>query len=610
MANENGDIELIITLDDGSVLKGLASAEKASKRSGEKIERNLSRGLKNSFLSVGSAAAAGLAVAAAAAVGIFAKGIANATIKEDAVNDLNAALGRSGIFTKQASKDFQEFAAELQKNSDLADVVILKNAAVLQSLGDLSTDGLKQATQASVDLSAALGIDLSSAVNLVGKAAAGEIGSFSRYGLVIERGANNSETFSNALQKINAQFGGAAAAKTKTFSGALQQASNSFGALIEEIGMLITKSPQITAIFSSSGNFIEGLSKRILNFRKSGGFSALILDAIEFGKTVNALVIKPFEVALNVINTARLAISAAIQLFIASFATSIDFVAQGLNAVLSLFGKNIDNIAATTKMAAESTTETFASLATEAGTSLVNTFDTSSSQAADAFLNNLQRIAQDAPPITENIKNQVKEDIKEIELNLVSLGSAISRSFTKTEVTVASLAAQIRDGLGKGIANAFAALGGALAKGENGFSAFTKTVLSSLGDIAIQIGTVLIAAGLGWSLIPGFQASSGAIAQGIALTVIGGALKSFAGSSGGADASAGGAPATAGGGVQASTANEDFAPNENIEDEIEPRGPQVTLNVQGNIFDRKETGLELAQIISEAVGGNGVVFNT
>jgi len=240
----NESVDVIIELDTGSVKRSFSTIEKNSKKSGKKIGKNLSvglGGLKKQILGVGAALATAFAGR---------KLITAAIEQENAVNELNTALKLSGKFSEEASQDLQDYASSLQQVSTVGDETTLKTAALIQSLGQLSVDGLKRATTAATDLSAALGVDLNAAALLVGKAAAGEISSFSRYGLIIKKGADNAETLSNALTALEGKFGGAAAAKLNTFSGATQAMANAFGDVLEELGFAITKSPIIIKLFN------------------------------------------------------------------------------------------------------------------------------------------------------------------------------------------------------------------------------------------------------------------------------------------------------------------------------------------------------------------------
>jgi len=208
-----------------------------------------------------------------------------AAVQEDAINQLNIALQLSGQYSEQASQDMQDFASSLQATTRFGDEVILQNAALIQSLGQLDQEGLKEATKAAADLSAALGIDLATASNLVGKAAAGEVGTFSRYGLAIEKGASKSATFANALEAINEKFGGAAAKQINTYSGAVEQLSNVQGDLLEELGFLITKNPVV----------IQGIKLA------TEGFQQLIKIVKNNQEEIGAFVTKGFKAVISII---------------------------------------------------------------------------------------------------------------------------------------------------------------------------------------------------------------------------------------------------------------------------------------------------------------------
>lgn len=150
-----------------------------------------------------------------------------------------------------------------------------------------------------------------------------------------------------------------------------------------------------------------------------------------------------------------------------------------------------------------------------------------------------------------------------------------------------------------GIQSAFSAFGRALVTGGDAFGEFGRQALSMLGSLAMQMGQFLILAGAGWMLIPGFQASAGAVAAGIALTVLGGVLQAL-GAGGGTPAAPGtpAAASAAGGGTTASYDSPMAAMTPEQERAKAQTGVQVI--VQGNIFDNRETGLQIAQIINDS----------
>lgn len=166
-------------------------------------------------------------------------GVKAAIEEENAINRLNNALQLSGQYSEGASRDMLKFAAEMQKTTVFSDDAIINNAALIQSLGRLSTDGLQRATRAAADLAALLHIDLTQASQMVGKAAEGNVLAFKKAGFQLEEGADKAKTFEKALQAIESRAGGSAAAQTKTFGGAIEQLKNNFGDLVESIGYAI-----------------------------------------------------------------------------------------------------------------------------------------------------------------------------------------------------------------------------------------------------------------------------------------------------------------------------------------------------------------------------------
>ena len=164
----------------------------------------------------------------------------------------------------------------------------------------------------------------------------------------------------------------------------------------------------------------------------------------------------------------------------------------------------------------------------------------------------------------------------------------------------------VQAGIVNGLTNAFAGLGKALVKGQNGFEAMGKAVLAALGSMAIQIGTMLVAVGLGFSalgpVMPIFGLSgAAAVAAGLGLIVLGGALSAMGE---GGETAAG--TASAGGGVSGNggTANLGGAADGSQLEDVKP-GTQIAVNIQGNVMDRRQTGLEIVEIIKEQFDTNG-----
>ena len=159
-----------------------------------------------------------------------------------------------------------------------------------------------------------------------------------------------------------------------------------------------------------------------------------------------------------------------------------------------------------------------------------------------------------------------------------------------------------------GLTTAFAALGGALAKSQNAFEAFSKAIIGALGGLAIQIGSMLVAVGFGFAaagaILPAWAvAGAGTIAAGLALIALGGALQALGAGGGGGEAAGAGGGGGGGGGLGGNpaltTPTEEKKPETNI-----------VVNILGNVLDRRQTGLEIAEVIQETFGSNGIVFAT
>jgi hypothetical protein len=275
-------------------------AEVKLKRIGAAAEEATS-GIKKSFLDAGritdnfiasiasnavGAAFNALSNAVSGTIGFISDSAKEAAEAEENVNNLKIALKSAGVVSEQSAQNFLEFASAVQTSTKYSDDAVLSAGALIQQLGKLDEEGLEKATQAALDLSAALGIDLQSAAQLVGKAANGEIGTFKRYGIAIKEGGDIAETFANTLDTINARFGGSAAAQVNTYAGAQAKLANQFGELKETIGNVIIQNPVLIKLtqalsdaFIAASQYVNE-NKAALSGLLSGGI-ILMVQGIE-----------------------------------------------------------------------------------------------------------------------------------------------------------------------------------------------------------------------------------------------------------------------------------------------------------------------------------------
>lgn len=167
-----------------------------------------------------------------------------------------------------------------------------------------------------------------------------------------------------------------------------------------------------------------------------------------------------------------------------------------------------------------------------------------------------------------------------------------------------ALGDSIKNSLVGGIANSMAAVGGALASGKNAGEEFANSWKRSLGALAVQVGQTFILMGLGMNgLAPLTGWSAGAsIAAGMALTVLGGALQASGGGSTGNASN----PSTAGGGgiTTTDTATTEFTKPESLERQAPQT--QVAVNINGDVLDSEESGLRIVDLLNKAFDKSGV----
>jgi hypothetical protein len=210
--------------------------------------------------------------------------VKSAVESEDSINKLNIALKNQGIFSKDLSKEMQEYATQLQKTTTFSDESILKTQAMLTTFG-IAGKTMKDATQSTLDLASGLGVDLNTAAMLVGKAFAGETGTLSRYGIIIDENIPRSERFAMAIQQINQKFSGEAAAATQTFSGRVAVLGNQFDDIKEKIGGAII--PALELYVGHIKTIMDAMTEwgGIMNTLKITGleFSKSIVEGILIG---------------------------------------------------------------------------------------------------------------------------------------------------------------------------------------------------------------------------------------------------------------------------------------------------------------------------------------
>lgn len=504
---------------------------------------------------------------------------------ERATLAFNSALAMSGQYTAQASAAFEDYASELERTTGVQDDLILSNAAMLVSIGRLSGEGLERATKAALDLSRGMQIDVASAFDIVTKATQGNVMALGKYGLEVSKTDNDAQKFAKTLDFIESKFGGLSTGAINTFEGALTKVKNGFGDIFENAGKLLTSNPKVIASLSVLGDLFYKISSNIAS--SNINISKFVDTLFQIGQFITTYLITPLEVAARWTTTAMLALPRMMLTIYTEIAGLSD----------RLLGTDLrDKI--------EPIKQAIADIQTSAATPLFTDeelFSTRISRSIDQTKTKIDELASkikvELPAATANATAKSSSYWEDFKLGFEENAKSMTGTFQNLGKTISGT-------LVNGFTNAFAAMGKALVTGQNAFGEFGKQVLSTIGAIAIQIGGFLILAGLGFSVIPGFQASAGAIVAGAALVVLGGVLQALgAGGSTPAAPSSGGAGSVSTGGVTNSSPMMEQTP----EAERAKAQTGVQVVVQGNIFDSRETGLQIAQIINDSFDLNGTI---
>ena len=170
----------------------------------------------------------------------FAVGLAGAALKkltdkfakqEKAEKQLSTALGKD-------IKALTNYASSLQLVTTFGDEEIISAQALIAAYTD-DEEQIKKATQATLDLAAAKGMDLKTASDLVSKTMNSSTNALSRYGIEVEGVVGSTSRLDSLTRAITRLYEGQARAAADTFSGKLTQISNVAGDANEQIGLFL-----------------------------------------------------------------------------------------------------------------------------------------------------------------------------------------------------------------------------------------------------------------------------------------------------------------------------------------------------------------------------------
>lgn len=638
---EDNKIQLKLELDENSVKSSFKQVETEAEKSGKSSSESFASGFKSATAGV-TGVYASIAATITAALGAvsFGKAISEAIEAERAATTLKVAFRNVGEDALLASSRFSEFSKALSEQKGIDDDVINKNAAILVSIGRLRGEGLERATKAAIDLSKGLQIDVGGAFDLVAKAAAGNTGALGRYGIKVDESIPKNARFAEVLKLVERNFGGISQAiADNTFEGSLNKLSVSFTNLLESLGKLFTQSPVVRETLKIISEAFISLGNAVEKIGKTDVVGGLIINLAEVARIVNNFVSPAIEAFINLFvlgaKTVKLGLDALVVAVVGFGKLLVEAIVFPLRDIALLGGKLVsvfnndvgqklkDSIVGLSVNLTKPLQDEF-SKATQimsddfesAAKSADEAFNTKTSQAIDKFLADyIARVSQ-AKEINSSLGDSFKQTANDAINGFTSLGQAfsfvsigISESAKdlaiNAEQNFKNMGKSMLQGVGQAAGQAFAAFGKAVQQGKDALSAFGEALLAAFGNSLVQLGTGFILQGIAQSLA-GFGSGAPLIAAGAALAAFGGLLSA---SVGGGAAAAGGASAGAGGtGGGIATSPSDISNISQPQNPVASPGTTIAVNIQGNVLDRRQTGLELVDVISEAFQTQGVTI--
>jgi hypothetical protein len=398
-----------------------------------------------------------------------------------------------------------------------------------------------------------------------------------------------------------------------TYEGVTGAASTANRFLLGTLGDIITKSPTLIALIKDNARATRELTKDLKVIENQDPLKPILMSFIDFAGILNDFVVRP---VIGLKRVFEIVFQAAVVQTNAVVAATAK-LGGALGSIIGFFSKD-NALAKGLKDFSESTGEVLKESAedlVDLGAGLFDPIEIA--ERGEAFLDNLRTVVSGAKSAVVGGNKEIVSSNDKVKTSLQELQEqwGITFAFVKSkgnELAVnwknvmKAVKVAAKDGLGKAMGAGFSAFGRALVTGENALKAFGKAFIGAIGAQMVALGTKFILEGAAMV----FSFTAGGPAAGAALMGAGAALAT-AGGAFGAIGSGASAPAS-GGGVGSPSFDSNATGGEPVLEEAEElRAPdtQVSVVIQGDVFDSDETGTRLVQVLNNAFEKDGVVIN-
>jgi phage-related protein len=359
-------------------------------------------GLKKTIVGFGAAYLSFNAIS-----GFVGKIVSESIEAENSLNQLNAALARNGQLTAQTSKSMEQFASAMMQASTVDDDVITGQLAIALNFTKSATQA-QQLVQAAMNLSAAMKIDLGTAVEYLGKSLDGTAGRLVEMVPSLRGMSAEALKAGGAIQGVNQQFAGAAAAEINTFKGAIDQLTNAYGNYAAALGDAITQNPVLIQSIKEISRYYGLATDQVKD-----GTSAMI-DFVNRGLLVVLQGVRDMIPSLNILSTFLRSIFFIVETLVDGFKSFGDVLRLVGNSWLWLVG-TLDG----KKSALDAIDDSLNSINNRAKDIEKNwknlfkdSFDTKSLKEIDDALNRIQKSAKDGVKVDVKPNVELPKDLK------------------------------------------------------------------------------------------------------------------------------------------------------------------------------------------------------
>ena len=262
------DAEAAIGLFGNSVKKTVAGVEKGFSNIGDSF-KDIGSNLKSSGAGIAGSFAnilgPGVLIGIGAVVTGFSaisNGIEEAAKQALQLKQISAALQATNENSIEAVQAVNEFADSIRAASTLDDDFVKQLFISAKAFGTTS-DQAQKLTKAAIELSAATGLDVNTALKQLGGTLDGSAGRINNLGKEFRNLSAEQLKAGAALDLVIKKYGGAAAAEIDTYSGATTRLSRAFEDLQKTVGASVANDKGIIRAKNSIADFIDGVSEFI-----------------------------------------------------------------------------------------------------------------------------------------------------------------------------------------------------------------------------------------------------------------------------------------------------------------------------------------------------------